>query len=90
MAQVQVLKSQVEAMVDDIEDFLDENPVKEIGNVVEDYDLVLTKIEELRSLYRQKISQSKPMIGDVEYTDTLSMQHLPAQTSITSKSSSKI
>ena len=35
-----------------IEDFLEENNIKDIGKNINDYDAVNKKIEELRSLYR--------------------------------------
>ena len=54
---------------EDIEDFLDENIVKEMGNNVDDYDFVNKRVEELRSRYRGKHNQLKSVLKDDEYND---------------------
>ena len=43
-----------DALADDIEDFMEENPVEEIATSVEDLDSTVNKIEELRSKYRSQ------------------------------------
>ena len=61
------LKSQEATISEDIDDFLDENIVKEIGNSVEDFDQAKRRIEELRTNYRGVHNQLKTAMDDQDY-----------------------
>ena len=54
MADVNVLAADPATLAEDINDFLEENPVIEIGICAEDYDQIQRRIEDLRSQYRGK------------------------------------
>ena len=54
MGEVARLKNEEASISGDIDDFFDENIIKEIGNRAEDYDVVNKRVEDLRSLYRGK------------------------------------
>ena len=44
---------------EDIDDFLEENVVADLGHSVEDYDMINKNVEGLRSAYRGKHNQLK-------------------------------
>ena len=69
MGDVARLLIEEETISGDIDDFLDENIIKEIGNKAEDHDMVNRKVEDLRSLYRGKHIQLKSAMDDAEYQD---------------------
>ena len=46
--------SQLQALSDDIDDYIDENPSNEICESLSDLDFVIRKMEEMRSIYRSK------------------------------------
>ena len=69
MTEVNDLVADEATISEDIDDFLDENIIREIGNAVEDYDRINQKIEDLRSAFRGKHKQLKSSIGDQEYAD---------------------
>ena len=54
---------------DDIDDFLEENTIKEISSNVQDFDLVNRKAEELRTQYRGIHNKLKAVMGDQQYKD---------------------
>ncbi len=67
MANVEQLITDEATIYGDIEDFLDENVVNEIGKRIEDYDSTRKRIEELRSRYRGKHNQLKATMTEGPY-----------------------
>ena len=55
------------AIAEDIDDFMEENIVKEIGNNVNDHDLICRQIEESRTTYRTKHNKLKSSVEAQEY-----------------------
>ena len=74
MTDVNELVAEEATISEDIDDFLDENIVKEIGNAVEDFDRINHRVEDLRSAYRGKHKQLKTSMGDQGYQDTYADQ----------------
>ena len=62
-AVVTQLASQVDALSDDIIDFVDENPTAHVSLSVEDMDSMVSKVEELRSHYRTKSRELQRYLG---------------------------
>ena len=62
-AAVNTLLGQVEAIDDDVTDFIDENPVGEVPSAVEDLDKVIKRMEDLRSGYRSKHKELRIHLG---------------------------
>ena len=56
-------------LAEDIDDFQEENEVKEIGKNVGDHDLICRQIEELRTAYRTKHNQMKSSLDPDEYKE---------------------
>ena len=50
---IQTLKLQLETISDDIDDFMDENPIEHLCTAIEDLDINISRIEQLRSKYRR-------------------------------------
>ena len=69
MTDVEALVAEEATISEDIDDFLDENIIREIGNAVEDFDRINQKIEDLRSIYRGKHNQLKSSLSNPEYAD---------------------
>ena len=69
MGDVDRLRIEEETISGDIDDFLDENDIKEIGNKAEDHDVVNRKAEDLRSSYRGKHIQLKSAMADADYQE---------------------
>ena len=67
LAQIQDLRPLVEAAAGEIEDFIDENAIADLGNDLDDFDHANRKIEDLRTLYRQRTSQLKVLMGNEQY-----------------------
>ena len=71
----QKLYIQIQSLADDIDDFIEENSIEEIEDSMSDLDLVIKRIEEMRSQYRAKhkeLSALDPRYGDnQDYTDRL-------------------
>ena len=44
------------ALSDDIDDFLDENPVEEISDSLADLDAAIKRVEEFRTIYRSRLT----------------------------------
>ena len=54
---------------DDIDDFLEENEVKELGSNVQDFDIVNRRAEELRTQYRSVHNKLKAAMGEEPYKE---------------------
>ena len=67
MAAANALAIEESTISDDIDDFLEENVVKEIGSNVTDHDEVCKRIEQLRTAYRGKHNQLKASLEQNEY-----------------------
>ena len=67
MADADNLKVEFNTVTEDLEDFFDENPVADISKTVEDHDLINKEVEQLRSMYRGKHNQLKPLLAAPEY-----------------------
>ena len=68
------LSLQIQSMADDIDDFIEENPIDEIEDSMSDLDLVIRRIEEMRSQYRSKQREHtvlQPGAGDKDFNDRL-------------------
>ena len=61
---------------DDIEDFIEENNIKDIGKNVNDYDSVNKSIEELRSVYWGKHNKLKTVLHEIEYKDKYEVTYM--------------
>ena len=51
----EMLLLQLEYVADDIDDFINKTPIREIEDSISDLDLVIKRIEEMRSQYRTKL-----------------------------------
>ena len=67
MTEVAQLEVEEATISGDIDDFLDENEIMEIGTRVEDYDCVSKRVEDMRALYRGKHIQLKSRLDDDTY-----------------------
>ena len=65
---LRLLKSQTYALIDDINDFVEENDIDDIKFCVEDIDVTIHRIEDLRSTFRDKIGQIKSQMTDEDFT----------------------
>ena len=63
------LKGQVESLAEDIDDYLDENPVADVNNSVTDLDDIIKGAENRRSDYRSKHKDLAQAITKEEYED---------------------
>ena len=61
------LISSANTLAEDIEDFLDEHKLEDLGGRVQDYDLANNKIEELRTQYRNVHYRLKTNLGEDPY-----------------------
>ena len=64
MAEPDVLAAEQATLAEDITDFIEENPTKEIGDFAEDYDQIQRRLEDLRSQYRNKHNQLKQILKE--------------------------
>ena len=55
---IQQVAAQIATISDDIDDHIDENPIEEICNSIEDLDVIIMKTENLRTQYRSKYQES--------------------------------
>ena len=62
--------SHVDSLSEDIDDFIDENPVRELGNLLEDIDLVISKVEKMRSDFRTVHKELRMNYGEKRYRST--------------------
>ena len=70
MAEQDELKTQIESLVDDIDDFLSENPCVDFKNSIFDLDSAIKNIEDLRSTFRCKHKQLEKTYADnTEYVN---------------------
>ena len=53
------LNAQTLAMIDDINDFVEENTVADIKFCIDDIDTAISRIEDLRSTFRERIREIK-------------------------------
>ena len=67
MDELATLTAEESTIAEDIDDYLDENPIKEIGQNIGDHDIVCKRVEDLRSIYRGRHKQLKTSMGDVDY-----------------------
>ena len=66
---LQQITSQQGALTEDVNDFMDENPIKEISENVDDLDSVISRVEEFRSRYRSLHEELKSFLGDAYEED---------------------
>ena len=64
------LQSEEATISEDVEDFLDENAVKDLGERLKDLDLANKRIEDLRTRYRSIHNRLKISLGDQPYKDS--------------------
>ena len=64
------LYSMVVSLSMDIDDFVDENPVEDFGNSIEDMDSIIKRVEEMRSTFRNQYNQLELLMGQT-YTQQL-------------------
>ncbi len=62
-------------MADDIDDYVDENPVAEISSSIEDLDAAIKGAENFRSIYRTKHKELAKLCADQEYKDEFSTEY---------------
>ena len=65
------IKIQEESMADDIDDFMDENPLDDISSSILDLDNAIKGIESLRSIYRNKHKEIVNGVGEDNYEQKL-------------------
>ena len=65
--EVNRLIAEAATISEDIDDFLDENEVDEIGGSIDDYDMINKDIESLRSTYRSIHNKLKSAMEDGAY-----------------------
>ena len=63
------LAAQIATISDDIDDHIDENPIEDICNSIEDLDVIIVKIESLRTQYRSKHQEIRISLGN-QYSET--------------------
>ena len=69
--QFRMLKFQLRSLMEDIDDFIEENPVKAIEDCVTDLDAAIKRAEELRSMYRNLFKEIEAQLQDDEEEDYL-------------------
>ena len=61
-AYVKQLGLNISILTDEIFDFIDENPINDDMNSIEDFDIIICKIEQLRTAYRTKIKEVESIV----------------------------
>ena len=61
---------------DDIEDFLDENEVSEVGEDQSEYDALIKRAEDFRSNYRSVHNQLLAVMGDTPYAEKYQVNYI--------------
>ena len=56
------LRLQLEALSDDIDDFIEENSIHDIDRSLSDLDFVIKRMEEMRSLYRSRYKEISALL----------------------------
>ena len=64
---ITALKVDFDTISEDIEDFFDENPLESISQTIEDHDLIIKEVENLRTVYRGKHNQLKSVLDEAEF-----------------------
>ena len=67
MADVGQLEVEALTIAEDIDDFLEENPVEDVGPDAQDYDIAGRKVEELRTQFRTAHNKLKTLLGADPY-----------------------
>ena len=62
--------SQVDSLSEDIDDFMDEYHPRDLSNSLEDIDVVITRIERLRSEFRTAHKELRMAYGERRYSNT--------------------
>ena len=82
-AYVKQLGLNISILTDEIFDFIDENPINDDMNSIEDFDIIICKIEQLRTAYRTKIKEVESIVTvDENFTkdSVLILRNVPAIT----------
>ena len=61
---IQQVAAQIATISDDLDDHIDENPIEEICNSIEDLDVIIMKTENLRTQYRSKYQEMRISLGN--------------------------
>ncbi len=68
-AEIAKLSAEELTITEDIDDYMGENAIEEIGSNIHDHDDICKRIEDLRTLYRGKHNQLKSTMVNQEYID---------------------
>ena len=71
---IQQLAAQIATISDDINDHIDENPIKDICSSIEDLDVIIVKTENIRAQYRSKHQEMRISLGN-HYNETYEVNY---------------
>ena len=71
-ADAKALEVSIFSLTEDINDFIDENGIDQIQYHVADMDTAIQRMEDFRTIFRQKNREVKALVGDTEYNTIFS------------------